>query len=547
MSLNIKAGISATFQSLALSVLNKSDRVNALVDRISRGSVNRDTLAQSAWRNGLRVGASAASLVPQFGERAGNVAQHVETFLLADSTAEVQSAFKGLMHELLVPQLPSAPHPLFADLVAESVGHAGDVAAALVEEKGLERTLATLVARHGREVLADRLQVMLGGSKTGDFACRRLMEILDHGVLSNPAYVMEKDSKHGYLADLLYLQLSGGDTKPLEDRAVALLQSAPAGAQSVLQFARGLVPTGSNGGALRSGLQLLDAFSQEQPIEKVLATAAHAHPETKAALLQEAQIRFTALAKQEKYGKMLTRIFDRAILSNPAHVQQDSASYGYLADTLHAALTGHTQPLKERTVALIRHTVGETSWSAAQYALQLSGVTTATGWVLSRVWPQAPANPELAAEAAPMPQVQAQEQTPSTQSGHAEMLEKLLATLTVRHGKEPLLQRIGAEVSRLTGNDRLATLVSTVVNDTVLNHPDSAQPDDQRYGYLADLLHAGLTGETQPLKERTVALAPTRLQGLARAALNGSLWVAGSVNGWLWPEPQSAAPASLQT
>ena len=348
MSLNIRATLSAGVQSMGLSVLSKSDRLNRLADRVTSGRVNRDTLAQSVWINGLRVGASAVGSLKQFGDRGDIVGQHVEKFLLAQSTPDVQESFRGLAHELLLQQLPHASHPLWAPL-HQAAGWGADFAGSLVEEKGIERTLGTLVAMHGREVLADRLQLLLGDSVAGGFAFRRLMEVLDHSILNNPDYRMPNNSKYGYAADLLYLPLSGGDTKPLENRAVGLLKSAPAGAQSVLQFVRGFAPAE---GALSTGIGWVESAARAQPLEKVLATLGHHHPESKKLLLEQGHARLLSLGASAKYSRVFTNILDRAILSNADLVQAESPTYGLLADMLHAGLTGDRKLLTERSVQI---------------------------------------------------------------------------------------------------------------------------------------------------------------------------------------------------
>lgn len=527
MPINIGAGISATVKSLALSALSKSDTLNSLVNRITSGRVNRDTLAQSAFRDGLRAGASWVGTWEQFGDRAQSVGKHVETFLLAKSEKDVQEAFKGLMQELLVPQLPTVAHPLWGELLSESVGLAGDIAGALVEEKGLERTLATMVHKHGREVLADRLQVMLGESAMGEFAHKRLMEILDNGVLNNPEYVKENNSKYGYTADLLYMKFSGGDTKPLEDRAVSLLKSAPEGAKSVLDFVRGMMPENQ---WVNDGAGLLEALSENQPIEKVLATMAHAHPESKQELLSQVKTNF---------GKVFANILDRAILSNEALVQKDSETYGYLADTLHAGLTGDTKPLKDRTITLVTKVYENNAPQMFQ-----SGVSTAysvtmktvsgvnqmvqgayatadwlTGGWLSTPSTTNPPSEEIKEEghslediSIPQKEVSA-DGTADAAPGWKDFLlkeqafEKVLATMSDAHGKDHALGFVRGQVTHITGNARMGDIIATILDDKILSNEAYVVRDDQRYGFMADMLHAGLTGETKPLKDRTLQLA----------------------------------------
>ncbi|MBF5006103.1 hypothetical protein [Diaphorobacter caeni] len=469
----IGAGISAAFKSIALSALTKSDTLNSIANRLTGGSINRDTLATSALHAGMRAGTSAAvDAYPEaLGVQTKELKPHIDKFLQADSTADVQDAFKGLMHALL--PKPQLPHPAVAAFLDDAIDLAGDFAGEQVGEKLLEKTLATMVAKHGREVLADRLQLLVG-----DFASHRLMEIIDHGILNKPEWVMEDNSKVGYLADALYFNLSGGDTKPFEDRGVSLLKALPDGSKSVLDFVRGFVPEGGN---IDAALGWLESAAKEQPFEKIVATMAAAHG--KDALLEKMNAQFESTTGSPKYARMLTNMVDRAIISNPDHVQEDSKTYGLLADTLHAFLSGDTKPLEDRTVALLQkgpEGAKEVLDFIRTFVPAEGSLSTALGWMES--------------------------------ISKEQPLEKILATMANAHGKEHFVNRLNAQITSLTGNARLGEVITSVIDRAILSDEALVQKDSQIYGYLSDTLHAALTGDTKPLKDRSVQLVQKKYE-----------------------------------
>ena len=544
----IKSGLSTAVGSVSLAIMSASDKLSSLVGRLTGGSVGRDSLAQSTLHSAMQTGTNyPVDWMPEVGgEEMQRLKPFVDQFLMAGTTADVQSSFRGLMNELLpVSNLAGE----FWDPILEGVrDDAANLAGVLVGEKGLERTLATLVAQHGREGLTQFLEPMIGG-----FATRRIMEVLEHSILNKPEYVQPNNSIYGVAADALNFKFLGGDAKPLEDRVVRMLEAAPDSAKSVVSFVRSIVKEGTGPSLL---MDLLEKVSQDQSLEKVLATMAQTHGKEHVLGFFNTQV--SKLAGDERLGSAIANAVDRAILSKTELVQEQDEKISLLADALHGAVTGDFNPLSARVVKLLDTQVlahpamrlagqaatladkvlmgGRTAdlvnagmqfvqsaKGAFEFVKIMGNMSSPDSWLGSMV--QSPA-------ATP-------EKVPEAGDSWQEMAQKTLATMADKYdGGEAFKKTLGARVAQIVGSEIIGESVAELVDFFVLSDKSKVDRESWKYGFMAGCVQVAVATEAIPMAQRVVT-------GTASAAYTAATWglaAAVKVDAYINPAPVAPTP-----
>ena len=544
----IKSGLSTAVGSVSLAIMSASDKLSSLVGRLTGGSVSRDSLAQSTLHGAMQTGTHyLVDWMPEVGgKEMQQLKPFVDQFLMAGTTADVQSSFRGLMNELLpVSNLAGE----FWDPILEGVrDDAANLAGVLVGEKGLERTLATLVAQHGREGLTRFLEPMLGG-----FATRRIMEVLEHSILNKPEYVQPNNSIYGVAADALNFKFLGGDAKPLEDRVVRMLEAAPDSAQSVVSFVRSIVKEGTGPSLL---MDLLEKVSQDQSLEKVLATMAQTHGKEHVLGFFNTQV--TKLAGDERLGSAIANAVDRAILSKTELVQEQDEKIALLADALHGALTGDSKPLSARVVKLLdtqvlAHPAMRLAGQAATLADNvLMGGRTAD---LVKAGMQFVQSAKGAFEFVKImgnmsspdswlgSMVQSSAATPAKEpeagDSWQEMAQKTLATMADKYdGGEAFKKTLGARVAQIVGSEIIGESVAELVDFFVLSDKSKVDRESWKYGFMAGCVQVAVATEAIPIAQRVVT-------GTASAAYTAATWglaAAEKVDAYINPAPMAPSP-----
>ena len=544
----IKSGLSTAVGSVSLAIMSASDKLSSLVGRLTGGSVSRDSLAQSTLHGAMQTGTNyLVDWMPEVGgKEMQRLKPFVDQFLMAGTTADVQSSFRGLMNELLpVSNLAGE----FWDPILEGVrDDAANLAGVLIGEKGLERTLATLVAQHGREGLTQFLEPMVGG-----FATRRIMEVLEHSILNKPEYVQPNNSIYGVAADALNFKFLGGDAKPLEDRVVRMLEAAPDSAQSVVSFVRSIVKEGSGPSLL---MDLLEKVSQDQSLEKVLATMAQTHGKEHVLGFFNTQV--TKLTDDARLGSAIANAVDRAILSKTELVQEQDEKIALLADALHVALTGDSKPLSARVVKLLdtqvlAHPAMRLAGQAATLADKvLMGGRTAD---LVNAGMQFVQSAKGAFEFVKImgnmsspdswlgSMVQSSAATPAKEpeagDSWQEMAQKTLATMADKYdGGEAFKKTLGARVAQIVGSEIIGESVAELVDFFVLSDKSKVDRESWKYGFMAGCVQVAVATEAIPMAQRVVT-------GTASAAYTAATWglaAAEKVDAYINPAPVAPTP-----
>ena len=558
----IKSGLSTAVGSVSLAIMSASDKLSSLVGRLTGGSVSRDSLAQSTLHGAMQTGTHyLVDWMPEVGgKEMQQLKPFVDQFLMAGTTADVQSSFRGLMNELLpVSNLAGE----FWDPILEGVrDDAANLAGVLVGEKGLERTLATLVAQHGREGLTQFLEPMVGG-----FATRRIMEVLEHSILNKPEYVQPNNSIYGVAADALNFKFLGGDAKPLEDRVVRMLEAAPDSAQSVVSFVRSIVKEGTGPSLL---MDLLEKVSQDQSLEKVLATMAQTHGKEHVLGFFNTQV--TKLTDDARLGSAIANAVDRAILSKTELVQEQDEKISLLADALHGALTGDFKPLSARVVKLLdtqvlAHPAMRLAGQAANLAGQaatladnvLMGGRTAdlvkAGGQIVNAGMQLVQSAKGAFEFVKImgnmsspdswlgSMVQSPAATPAKEpeagDSWQEMAQKTLATMADKYdGGEAFKKTLGARVAQIVGSEIIGESVAELVDFFVLSDKSKVDRESWKYGFMAGCVQVAVATEAIPMAQRVVT-------GTASAAYTAATWglaAAEKVDAYINPAPVAPTP-----
>lgn len=238
------------FKALAFTALDRSDTLNWVVNKISGGSINRDTLAKTVLRDAMRLSLGMTLSMTRLGDRSATILPLASRILFDNTSAEMGASIKSLTQQLV----QSGADPA-AGLAGKFKGMAaaglGDlVASTLVDETRFsEKLLATLVRQHTWQPLGAYLDSCLVGMPFRSFTNNVAQRVVQRAVIDQqgldqsdrPVFRLLAAQANAFLTDRNYRQ-------PLEkyftDSAVAARSdAAEAVTQGVVQLASDLAQT----------------------------------------------------------------------------------------------------------------------------------------------------------------------------------------------------------------------------------------------------------------------------------------------------------------
>lgn len=213
---SVSGAVGTALKAVAFSALNKFDTLNAIVNKLSGGSVNRDTLAQSVLRGAINLGSQYA----------------VEKKLLGERSAELVPALREIAVDNDIDRMKAGVQKLLTTLLGETAGGwvagpAQSLAEAWVGDHAVEKLLATHVAQHGWTPIEDLLNNALGGVTGGKFIAGQVKAIIERA-MARPEYNASDKAEFRLMAGLMREALIGSDNyiKPLRAYAPTIVPMA---------------------------------------------------------------------------------------------------------------------------------------------------------------------------------------------------------------------------------------------------------------------------------------------------------------------------------
>lgn len=168
-------------KALAFAALNRFDTLNALVNRMTGGSINRDTLAQKVLRDAVHMGLEMQFAQRGLGERSATLVPLAGKILYGNNASEMSASIKDLTCELL---LTGKDRGFAAKL--GTVGLAETLAHTVTEDKFTEKLLATMLKQHSFETLEAYMDKSLEGMPFKGFAGNLVKNVLQRAVVDQP-------------------------------------------------------------------------------------------------------------------------------------------------------------------------------------------------------------------------------------------------------------------------------------------------------------------------------------------------------------------------
>lgn len=168
-------------RALAFAALNRFDTLNSLVNRMTGGSINRDTLAQKMLREAVHMGLEMQFARRGLGERSATLVPLAGKILYGNDANEMSASIKNLTCELL---LTGKDRGFAAKLGA--VGLAETLAHAATEDKFTEKLLATMLKQHSFATLEAYMEKSLAGMPFKGFAGNLVKNLLQRAVVDKP-------------------------------------------------------------------------------------------------------------------------------------------------------------------------------------------------------------------------------------------------------------------------------------------------------------------------------------------------------------------------
>lgn len=238
---------STGFKALAFAALNKFDTLNSIVNALSAGKVNRDTLAQSVLRGALQLGTEVAVANKTLGERSAQLVPLARDAVIDNDLGRMKSAVEGLVKEGLGTLMDKDSGSLLAQIgkgMLEQVASktASKLGETLVGDHAVEKLVATLVKEHGWKPLEDYLNKNLEGYTGGRFIAGQVKAILQRTMVDKSEFDQRDNPEFKLMAGVLKEYLSGEADylKPLRDYAPTLVSVG----ETVHHFATERVPQG---------------------------------------------------------------------------------------------------------------------------------------------------------------------------------------------------------------------------------------------------------------------------------------------------------------
>ena len=227
-----------------------------------------------------------------------------------------------------------------------------------IEDRKLEKVIATMAHLHGKEVVLGALTLLAQSGSGSEKTTLLITAAVDKAILENPDLVKDEDPSIRLMADALFFAVTA-DTKPLEDRAVELLESTGEGMSAVLSFVRAQIPekqlvalaaekldnsvlkyeTVQNWGTkIATGLlNTVDGVLKDDVFRKTLATVAHL--QGKEATLELLRGYLSKATNDESIITATLNVVSRSVLDNAELAQPQSTQYLLMANMVIAGTT----------------------------------------------------------------------------------------------------------------------------------------------------------------------------------------------------------------
>lgn len=262
-SLNIGA------RTLAFSALDKSDTLNRFVNWISGGKVNRESLAQSIWRQAVALTSDMLVASKTLGERSAKLVPLVREAVVDNDMSRMKTAVAELASELLGNYMDRDGTGVLG-LGRQAIDHAvrsssAKLAELTVGDHATEKFVATMVKEHGWQPLENYLKNSLGAMPLGNFVCGTIKGIIQRSMVDKPEFDMSNNAEYRLAAGLAVAYLDGSKDyeKPLREYAPTLMALKDAG--GMIRDAGGTIA--------EIGRATLDTLQDKLGIEPVSQTA----------------------------------------------------------------------------------------------------------------------------------------------------------------------------------------------------------------------------------------------------------------------------------
>ncbi|QKV51436.1 hypothetical protein [Comamonas antarctica] len=222
-------------KALAFAALNRFDTLNSLVNRMTGGSINRDTLAQKVLRDAVHMGLEMQFAKLGMGERSATLVPLAGKIVYGNNTDEIYASIKGLTHEMVLHDTNYGAGVIAgikgvgaAGLKLGAAGVAEGVAQAVTETQFTEKLLATMLKQHSFETLAAYMDKSLAGMPFKGFAGDLVKNVLQRAVVDQPGLDQSERPVFRLLANLGndFLR-SGSYGQSLSDYFMESTQAAP--------------------------------------------------------------------------------------------------------------------------------------------------------------------------------------------------------------------------------------------------------------------------------------------------------------------------------
>lgn len=217
--LTVGTTIHLVASTVAVNILNGSDRLNSFVNWISSARINRDKLAQNVWLQakdliGEKVGKKAIDK-NMLGDNSAHLVSLLKTLLVTGDREEIKLSIAALVTEGSAHLIGESRGELQARLVEIVQSVATTLATRTVEnelgEDIADKVLATMLKQNGGwNNLEAAMEKAIGPRLGRDFIIRQI-----HGVLSTALANKDQTGSAAYiaLASIANTALKGGDDK----------------------------------------------------------------------------------------------------------------------------------------------------------------------------------------------------------------------------------------------------------------------------------------------------------------------------------------------
>lgn len=231
-----KLGIAGmAVKAIAFTALEKSDTLNSLVNAITWGKVNRDSLAKSIYANtidftaqyltdSIKQSQEGDSLF-QFRDKA-HLVQHARQAVINNDMATMRESVNVLANHLVGEYTGFNSDGLASKAVRGAGGFVAEhLAASLVGENAAEKVLSTMAKEYGWDAAKSIISAQMGDSFFGQKASNLVSNILKRAIVDDPKFDAQGNKEIKLAADIAYRALTGEGSyeKPLRDYAPTLM------------------------------------------------------------------------------------------------------------------------------------------------------------------------------------------------------------------------------------------------------------------------------------------------------------------------------------